>query len=104
MSYGDTMTIGGLTLTATGTITQAEALEAFANLSAGATSGNTVKNGTWSGTLNGFNSVVLQVVLHSLLPVQLLIPMSQTLPFLQRKKPVEQPLYQLTIHSQWRPG
>lgn len=56
MSYGDTLTIGGLTLTATGTITQAEAIAAFANLSSGATSGNTVNNGAWSGTLSDFNS------------------------------------------------
>lgn len=56
MSDGDTLTIGGLTLTATGTITQAEAIAAFANLSSGATSGNTVNNGTWSGTLSDFNS------------------------------------------------
>lgn len=56
MSYGDTMTIGGLTLTATGTITQAQAIAAFASLSAGATAGNAVTNGTWSGTLTGFNS------------------------------------------------
>lgn len=56
MSYGDTLTIGGLTLTARGTITQAEAIAAFANLSSGATSGNTVNNGAWSGTLSDFNS------------------------------------------------
>ena len=56
MSYGDTMTIGGLTLRATGAITQAEAIAAFANLSAGTTAGNSVTNGSWSGTLTGFNS------------------------------------------------
>ncbi|MDD3343036.1 MAG: flagellar filament capping protein FliD [Sulfurospirillaceae bacterium] len=56
MSLGDTLTIGGLTLTATGTITQAEALAAFANLTSGATSGNAVTNGTWSGTLTDFDS------------------------------------------------
>ena len=56
MALGDTITIGGLTLTATGNITQAEAIAAFTNLSAGATAGNTVTNGTWSGTLSGFNS------------------------------------------------
>lgn len=56
MSYGDSLTIGGLTLTATGKMTQAEVVAAFANLSAGATAGNTVANGTWSGTLTGFNS------------------------------------------------
>lgn len=56
MSAGDTLSIGGLTLTATGTITRAEALAAFANLNAGATSGNSVSNGAWSGTLNDFNS------------------------------------------------
>jgi len=58
MSSGDTITIGGLTLTATGTITQAEAVAAFANLTSGTTSGNSVTNGTWSGTLAGFNSGV----------------------------------------------
>ena len=56
MSYGDSITIGGLTLTATGKMTQAEVVAAFANLSAGATAGNTVANGAWSGTLTGFNS------------------------------------------------
>ena len=56
MSAGDTLTIGGLTLTATGTMTQSEVAAAFASLSDGATSGNTVTNGTWSGTLTGFNS------------------------------------------------
>lgn len=56
MSYGDKITIGGLTLTATGPMTQAEVVSAFANLNAGATKGNTVANGTWSGTLTGFNS------------------------------------------------
>ena len=56
MSAGDTLNIGGLTLTATGTMTQAEVVAAFANLSDGATSGNTLTNGTWSGALTGFNS------------------------------------------------
>jgi flagellar hook-associated protein 2 len=56
MAAGDTMTIGGLTLTATGTITQAQAVAAFASLTAGATAGNAVTNGTWSGTLTGFSS------------------------------------------------
>lgn len=56
MSYGDKITIGGLTLTATGPITQAQVAAAFANLSAGATAGNSVTNGSWSGTLTGFNS------------------------------------------------
>ncbi|MBV5278090.1 MAG: flagellar filament capping protein FliD, partial [Campylobacteraceae bacterium] len=56
MSKGDQITIGGLTLTASGNITQAEAIAAFANLSAGATAGNTVTNGTWSGTLGNFSS------------------------------------------------
>lgn len=58
MSSGDTMTIGGLTLTATGTITQAEVVAAFASLSDGVTSGNTVTNGMWSGALSGFSSGV----------------------------------------------
>lgn len=56
MGEGDQITIGGLTLTAKGNITQAEAVAAFANLSAGATAGNTVTNGAWSGTLTNFSS------------------------------------------------
>ncbi len=56
MSTGDTLTIGGLTLTATGSLTQAEVVAAFSNLNSGATAGNSVGNGTWSGTLTGFNS------------------------------------------------
>jgi flagellin len=56
MASGDTLTIGGLTLTATGAVTQAQAVAGFASLAEGATSGNTVSNGTWSGTLTGFSS------------------------------------------------
>jgi flagellar hook-associated protein 2 len=56
MSYGDKISIGGLTLTATGTMTQADVVAAFANLTSGATKGNTVANGSWSGTLAGFSS------------------------------------------------
>ncbi len=51
MANGDTITIGGLTLTATGAVTRTEVLAGFASLSAGDTTGNTVINGTWSGTL-----------------------------------------------------
>jgi flagellar hook-associated protein 2 len=58
MSAGDTLTIGGLTLTATGTLTQAEVVAAFSSLSSGATSGNAISKGTWSGTLTGFNSSI----------------------------------------------
>ena len=56
MAAGDTLEIGGLTLTASGAITQAQAVAGFASLAEGASSGNTVTNGTWSGTLTGFSS------------------------------------------------
>ena len=51
MASGDTITIGGLTLTATGAVSKAEVLAGFASLSAGDTTGNAITNGTWSGTL-----------------------------------------------------
>ena len=56
MSAGDTLEIGGLKLTATGAISQAEAVAGFKNLADGATTGNAVPAGTWSGTLTGFSS------------------------------------------------
>jgi len=56
MISGDTLEIGGLKLTATGTIKQADVVAGFKKLADGATTGNTVANGTWSGTLTGFSS------------------------------------------------
>lgn len=46
------ITVDGLTLTATGDISAADAVAGFANLGAGAATGNTVTNGTWSGALS----------------------------------------------------
>ena len=56
MISGDTLEIGGLKLTATGTISQADVVAGFKKLADGATTGNAVTNGTWSGTLTGFSS------------------------------------------------
>jgi flagellar hook-basal body protein len=50
---GDSITIGGLTLTATGPILAGAVASAFADLSNGRT-GNVVSNGSWSGTLSGW--------------------------------------------------
>jgi len=52
---GDSITIGGLTLTASGTIPAASVAGAFANIANGR-SGNPVANGTFSGTLLGFST------------------------------------------------
>jgi flagellin len=54
------ITVAGLTLTATGSLTAAEVAAGFANLSAGTTSGNAVVGaggtGAWSGTLTGWST------------------------------------------------
>ena len=59
MAAGDTMTFAGLTLTATGAVTAAQAAAGFASLLNGATAGNAVANGTWSGILTGWSSGVV---------------------------------------------
>jgi len=51
LTSAQSVTIAGLTLTATGNITAADVAAAFANLGAGATSGNAVANGSWTGSL-----------------------------------------------------
>jgi S-layer protein len=50
MSKGQTITVAGLTYTATVANSGAEVAEAFANIAAGATTGASTK-GTYSGTL-----------------------------------------------------
>ncbi len=52
----ESVTVGGLTLTATAVMTADEVGAAFASLKSGATAGNTTAKGTWSGTLTGFDS------------------------------------------------
>jgi flagellar hook-basal body protein len=52
---GESITIGGLTLTASGTILAGAVASAFAGLLNGRT-GNTVTNGSWSGTLSGWTT------------------------------------------------
>jgi flagellar hook-basal body protein len=52
---GESITIGGLTLTASGTILAGAVAGAFAGLSNGRT-GNVVSNGSWSGTLSGWTT------------------------------------------------
>ncbi len=54
---GQSVTVDGLTLTASGAITAADVATAFATLSDGATAGSVVAGGTWSGTpLSGWTS------------------------------------------------
>ncbi|MCX7259450.1 MAG: hypothetical protein NTU46_03770, partial [Burkholderiales bacterium] len=55
MTAGQSITLGGLTYTATAANTAAEVAAAFENLSNGATTGVTT-NGSFSGTLSGFAS------------------------------------------------
>jgi flagellar hook-basal body protein len=55
LASGDTVIVGGLTLTASGAITAANVAAGFASR-ADAASGNAVVNGTWSGALNGWST------------------------------------------------
>jgi flagellin len=55
MTAGQTVTVGGLTYTSIGGTTASEAGAAFANLKAGATTGNGTL-GTFTGTLTGFDT------------------------------------------------
>ena len=54
MESGDTITVAGLTLTASGSISAANVADGFASLADAAAAGNDVTNGAWSGALNGF--------------------------------------------------
>jgi flagellin len=56
MSAGDSVTIAGLTFTATRNITQAEVAAAFDGLANGAESGDGADYGTYSGALSGWAS------------------------------------------------
>ncbi len=56
LANGQSVTVGGLTLTASGAITAANVALAFQNLKSGATTGNAVANGTFSGTLGAFDT------------------------------------------------
>ena len=55
LEAGESITLGGLTLTASGTILAGAVAGAFAGLSNGRT-GNVVSNGSWSGTLSGWTT------------------------------------------------
>ena len=56
MTAGQSITLGGLTYTATAANTAAEAAAAFASLANGATTKAGITTGTYSGTLSGFAS------------------------------------------------
>jgi flagellar hook-basal body protein len=55
LAAGESITLGGLTLTASGPILAGAVAGAFAGLSNGRT-GNVVSNGSWSGTLSGWTT------------------------------------------------
>jgi flagellin-like hook-associated protein FlgL len=59
MAPGDNVTIGGLTFTSNRTLTATQAAQAFASLSAGATTGPSTTYGAYSGTLVGFSSAAV---------------------------------------------
>ena len=52
LTAGQSVTVDGLTLSATGAITAANAAAGFASLAVGAATGNAVTNGVWSGALS----------------------------------------------------
>ncbi|QWE23079.1 flagellar hook-basal body complex protein [Polynucleobacter sp. AP-Jannik-300A-C4] len=56
LAAGETLTIGGLTLTATAAISASAVAAGFASKTSGATAGNSVTGGTWSGTLTGWDT------------------------------------------------
>lgn len=56
LTAGQSVTVDGLTLTATGAIAAANVAAGFATLASGATTGNSVTNGTWSGAVVTFTS------------------------------------------------
>lgn len=57
MAATETITVGGLTFTASKTLTAAEAASAFANLTAGATQGSApAGNGVYSGTFGAYST------------------------------------------------
>jgi flagellin len=59
MTAGQSITLGGLTYTATAANTAAEAAAAFVSLTNGATTKGGITTGTYSGTLSGFDSGAL---------------------------------------------
>jgi len=55
LTAGQSVTVGGLTLTATGAMSAASVAAAFGNVSDTATQGAVANAGTWSGRFNGYN-------------------------------------------------
>ena len=56
LAIGSSVTIAGLTYTATAALTSAQVASAYASLAAGAITGSGTANGTYSGTLTGWSS------------------------------------------------
>ena len=56
LGVGQSMTVGGLTYTATSALSATELATAFASLAAGATTGAGTAKGTYSGSLTGFST------------------------------------------------
>ena len=56
LNAGQTVTVGGLSYTATSALSPAQLAAAFATLTAGATTGAGAAKGTYSGTLTGFST------------------------------------------------
>ena len=66
LAAGQSVSVGGLTLTASGAISASAVAAGYSELSAGATTGNTVVNGEWSGTLGAFSSSAQESGLDSI--------------------------------------
>jgi flagellin len=56
LKNGESITVGGLTLTAAADIAAADVAAGFASLAKDVTAGNAVTNGTWSNALTGFST------------------------------------------------
>ena len=59
LAVGESLTIGGLTATATTDVTAANVAAGFAGLTSGATTGNIVSGLSYSGSLTGFSSTAV---------------------------------------------
>lgn len=106
LSAGQTVTLGGLTYTSTGSTTQAQLASAFASLANGATTGAGTGTGTYSGALTGFatGTVTSNTVVFTASTVGVTSPVVQTgtgASAVITNVPGTYPVGTLTLTSKW---
>jgi len=106
LTAGQTVTLGGLTYTSTGTTTQAQLASAFASLANGAATGPGTGTGTYSGTLTGFatGTVTSNTVVFTSTSVGVTTPVVQTgtgASAVITNTPGTYPVGTLTLTSKW---